>query len=56
MEVAVLVLRAEAQEDLPAAVSAGPEEEGGINFPFFFDTIQHKKAKAPFNPNSQTII
>lgn len=39
-----LVLRAEAQEDLPAVASVDPEEEGEINFPFFFEIIQHKKA------------
>src|SRR5690606_39267481 len=34
--VAVLALRAEAQEDLPVAAPVDPEEEGEINFPFFF--------------------
>lgn len=53
--VVVLVLRAEAQEDLPAVVSVDPEEEGEINFPFFFVEIQHKKPKHPFILYNQTI-
>lgn len=55
-EAAVLVLRAGAQGDLPALVLADPEEEGEINFPFFFETIPHKKVYSPFIPYHQTII
>lgn len=56
VEVAALVLRAEAREDLPAEVSVDPEEEGEINFPFFFDAKQHKKDSAAFIPYNQTLI
>lgn len=56
VEVVVLVLRAEAREGLPAEVSVDPEEEGEINFPFFFEVLQHKKDLAPFIPYNQTLI
>lgn len=56
VEAVVLVLRAEALEDLPEEVPVDPEEEGEINFPFFFEKMQHKKAIQPFIPYNQTII
>ena len=55
-EAAVLVHRAVARVDLPAEVSVDPEEEGEINFPFFFEVLQHKKDLAPFIPYNQTLI
>lgn len=48
MEAAVTVRRAEAREDTPAEAPEDPEEEGGINFPFFFEEFPHKRTNRPF--------
>ncbi len=42
------VTPAEAREDTPAEVPEDPEEEGGINFPFFFEEFPHKTTNRPF--------